>query len=213
MTLRSEAEEHLQIIRSLMERATIYRAISAPSALAGGLLSVVAAAIFQMPFSLRSEEFSGSERVFLIVWALVLALTAGINTWILWREAKRRGDQFISPGMKLALKALLPSGCAAAFVTLWFVTSGISVCLPIFWMLFYGTGLLATSHFAPRSIAILGWAFALASFTIGTFFFCGSWVFERQFSYSLPSASLLMGATFGLFHLIYAGCIWQKKQP
>ena len=212
MTLRSEAEEHLQIIRSLMERATIYRAISAPSALAGGLLSVVAAAIFLVPSSLRSEESHGSEWFFLVVWALVLALTAAINTWILWRDAKRRGDQFVSPGMKLALKALLPSVCAGAFVTLWFATSGIPVCLPIFWMLFYGTGLLATSHFAPRSIAILGWAFMLASFAVGTFFFCGPWVFERQFFYSLPSASLLMGATFGLFHLIYAGCTWQRKQ-
>ena len=38
------AEEHLRAIRLLMERATIYRAISAPTALVGGLLSVGLAA-------------------------------------------------------------------------------------------------------------------------------------------------------------------------
>ena len=39
MPTRSEAEEHLRVIRSLMEKATIYRAISAPTALLGGVLS------------------------------------------------------------------------------------------------------------------------------------------------------------------------------
>ena len=38
MNERTRAEEHLRVIRSLMERATIYRAISAPTALVGGLL-------------------------------------------------------------------------------------------------------------------------------------------------------------------------------
>ena len=40
---RSNAEEDLRIIRTLMERATIYRAISAPTALVGGLLAILAA--------------------------------------------------------------------------------------------------------------------------------------------------------------------------
>ncbi len=40
MATHSEAEEHLRVIRSLMERGTIYRAISAPVALAGGLCSI-----------------------------------------------------------------------------------------------------------------------------------------------------------------------------
>ena len=36
MNERLAAEEHLRVIRSLMERATVYRAISAPTALVGG---------------------------------------------------------------------------------------------------------------------------------------------------------------------------------
>ena len=39
------AEEHLCAIRALMERSTIYRAISAPVALAGGILGIVAGAV------------------------------------------------------------------------------------------------------------------------------------------------------------------------
>jgi len=41
---RSKAEQDLRVIRSLMERATVYRAISAPAALVAGFLSVFAAA-------------------------------------------------------------------------------------------------------------------------------------------------------------------------
>ena len=40
MTEPAEAREQLRVIRSLMERATIYRSISAPTALIGGLLSL-----------------------------------------------------------------------------------------------------------------------------------------------------------------------------
>ena len=43
MSDRESAEENLRVIRSLMERVTTYRAISAPSALVAGLLSTVAA--------------------------------------------------------------------------------------------------------------------------------------------------------------------------
>ena len=38
----------------------------------------------------------------------------GIKPIYLYRDARRRGEQFISPGMKMALRALLPSHLAAA---------------------------------------------------------------------------------------------------
>src|SRR2546421_298418 len=44
MDERLNAEENLRVIRQLMERATVYRAISAPTALVAGILSLLAAA-------------------------------------------------------------------------------------------------------------------------------------------------------------------------
>ena len=41
MTDQELAADHLKIIRSLMERATVYRAISAPAALFGGIIALV----------------------------------------------------------------------------------------------------------------------------------------------------------------------------
>ncbi len=44
MQTATEAEEHLRVIRSLMEKATIYRAVSAPTALAAGMAALIVAA-------------------------------------------------------------------------------------------------------------------------------------------------------------------------
>ena len=67
------AEEHLRAIRLLMERATIYRAISAPTALVGGLLSLVLSAamlVWQNGDGSRNVD----ARAFYQAWLLVLLL-------------------------------------------------------------------------------------------------------------------------------------------
>jgi hypothetical protein len=204
MIIRSEAEENLRVIRSLLERATVYRAISAPSALVGGLLSMIAGLVLHVLE--RRHPGSDHEHAFLIGWFIVLLLTGVANTVILWRDARRRGDPFFSSGMRLALGALLPNCLAAAVLTFVFWKLGIITCLPAFWMLFYGTGLLATSHFAPRSIVLLGWAFLLASFVSFGLLTGGS-------NYTLAHANIFMVLTFGGFHLFYAGSTWPRKQP
>src|SRR4051812_44632705 len=69
----------------------------------------------------------------------------------------RRGDAFVSPGMRLALRAMIPALlCGAVATSLWPLSG-----LPQMWILFYGLALLSTAHFAPRSLTGLGWAFLL----------------------------------------------------
>jgi len=82
MNQLDRAEEHLKTIRRLMERATIYRAISAPTALTGGLLSLAACAVLvlagdnsQGPYKLEWQD--PRPHLFLAVWLAVLLLTAG----------------------------------------------------------------------------------------------------------------------------------------
>ncbi|MHA3770675.1 hypothetical protein ACXR0O_03955 [Verrucomicrobiota bacterium sgz303538] len=211
MPTTSPAEEHLRAIRSLMEKATIYRAISAPSALIGGVLSLVASvalhSVFRTASELDPERFAGS---FLCAWLGVLVLTAIANTWILMRDARRRGEPFISAGMRLALRALLPSCLTAGVFTVFLTMLGEVFSLTPLWMLFYGLGLLATSHFAPRSIALLGWAFLIASFGNMIWFYMAA---SGSLSDVPVLSNILMGATFGVFHLVYAVCTWPRQQP
>ena len=234
MQTRSDAEEHLRIIRSLMEKATIYRAISAPVALIGGVLSLLTGCtlgwlgwrplyrdsvhgLFNYagtdPYKEQAiHHFHGT---FMGAWLAVLIVTLAANGLFIWSDARKRGDVFLSPGMKTALRALLPSMMVGGVVTL---VVGLHEFyypqLPIVWIVCYGVGLLATSHFAPRSIGIMGWAFLLAGLLIfmvqSALLASGEQVWtERLHTFELPNG--LMAGTFGLFHLIYAACTWPRR--
>jgi hypothetical protein len=207
---RSKAEEDLRVIRALMERATIYRAISAPAALVAGLLSVFAtAAVYlneQASFNIGQPL---GAREFAIAWLLVLALTALANAFFIWREAKKDGRPFVSSGMRLALQAIAPSLVIPAVFTVWFFTTGYKGAaeyqLAVVWIAFYGLALLSTGLFAPRSLVFLGWAFLVSGIALPAL---------RNVLANLPSSlpNLALGVTFGLYHLVYAICIWPRRR-
>ena len=142
-------------------------------------------------------------RLFLTCWLGALAVAGAGNIHFLRADARRRGEKFVSAGMRAALCALWPSYLVAAVFTILFWRQ--AEALPIAWMLLYGLSLLATQHFAPRSIVLLGWAFLSAGLLvlIGVV--------------SMPAGSdmrswgnLPMGVTFGGFHLIYAAFAWPR---
>jgi len=211
MNEQERAEEHLKTIRRLMERATIYRAISAPTALVGGLLSLVACGVYSAWISRHPINPGGSPKLFLVLWLLVLLLTAVTNTLFICIGAKKRGEPVFSASMKAALIALAPPFMAGAIFTYAAGTDwnpGLDFVMSVLWATFYGLGLLATSHFAPRSLALLGWAFFLCGIAgvilLGRL---GGLIVADGTSHA---AIFFMAVTFGLFHLIYAACAWPR---
>jgi hypothetical protein len=208
MIARSEAEEHLRVIRSLMEKATIYRALSAPSALVGGLLSLAAACGLAL-WQRRENALEISSATFASVWGAVFAGTAAVSLLLIQRDAVRRGEPFISVGFRSAVRAMLPAMAFAGLFTLAALArQGVQYCVP-WWIAFYGLSLLAMSHFAPRSIARLGWAFLLAgAVSVGGML---DIVLGARLPYFIDAPCLLMAATFGFFHLIYAACTWPRR--
>ena len=206
---RSKAEEDLRIIRSLMERATVYRAISAPAALVAGLLSIFAAAAIHLNVTNFSRGRPFGAREFAVVWLIVLAFAVLANAFFIWREARKAGRPFISSGMKLALRAIVPNLLIPAGFTVWFFATGYKGGaeseLAVLWIAFYGLALLSTGLFAPRSLALLGWAFLLSGLAIPAL----TNVLE-DLPADLPN--LAMGITFGLYHLVYAVCTWPRKR-
>jgi hypothetical protein len=209
MNDQERAEEHLKTIRRLMERATIYRAISAPSALVGGLFSVVVSILLfagshsYLPYTERE-----SQPIFIALWLLVLALTAATNSLFIIIGAKKRNEPVISASMKAALMALAPALILGATITFLLPpVDDFEVLVGIVWATCYGLGLLATGSFAPRSLIWLGLAFFISG--------VAGMICLRFFSVlstlsPLVLASLFMAATFGLFHLIYALCVWPR---
>ena len=211
-----DAQAHLRAIRQLMERATYYRAISAPTALTGGLLSLGTAAgqllhLRNPPGGVATGRADAAG--FVLAWGIVFLLTAAANAVFIWRGARGRGEPLVSPAMKLALAAIAPAVLAGALVG-WALTlsSGLPLLPALFWVIFYGLGLLATLPFAPRSLVALGWAFLLTGLTALIYF-----LYQGLLpSFDLPTpttayAPALMGATFGGYHVVYALCVWPRR--
>jgi len=213
MDHRARAEEDLRVIRTLMERANVYRAISGPTALVGGCLAVALTATIWVREHRWAESAPEvmrhiSTRGFAAFWLGALAIVIVVNSLFVWREAHRDGRPLISPAMKLALRAILPCLVLPAATTIWFFYDGYEfdneLLLVRVWIGFYGLALIATQHFAPRSLVLLGWAFLL---TAAAMMIC-----SRQLEdYATPLVpNLAMGITFGLYHFIYAACVWSS---
>ncbi|MEP7014243.1 MAG: hypothetical protein ABI925_02270 [Verrucomicrobiota bacterium] len=210
MDQRSKAEEDLRVIRVLMERATVYRAISAPTAIVAGSLSILAAgAIYWNNEGTPVFGRAIRGREFVMVWLAVLIMAAAANTFFIWREARKNGRPFISSGMKLALRAITPCLLIPMAFTGWFYSTGYlgaaELDLVVVWVVFYGLALLSTTLFAPHSLAILGWAFLLSGLALPALT-----NLIEYFSIDLPLVT--MGVTFGAYHLIYAVCSWPWKR-
>jgi len=207
MSIRTEAEENLRIIRSLMEKATVYRAISAPGALVGGIGAIVVAG-WGMWGSRMDGALSLPTAHFLAPWLGLLVAVTAMNFFLLARDAARRGEAFVSPGMRLALRAMLPGLLGGGLMA---VPFGFSVpdLLAVFWVLFYGISLLAASHFAPKSICWLGRGFFAAAVVLVASSLTGIPALES--SSPLFRAHLIMGVCFGLLHLVYATLTWPRR--
>ena len=206
---RATAEENLRVIRQLMERATVYRAVAAPSAFVAGLLSLLAAGAVYFNNEVKLVlHRTVRPREFAFLWIGILILAAVANGFFLWREAQRDGRPFISSGMKLALRAIAPNLLIPAAFTVWFLQTGYlgaqELELVTVWVAFYGLALLATSLFAPRSLRLLGWAFLLTAVATPLL----AEIIDRLTD-DVPDT--IMALTFGVYHLVYAVTTWSRR--
>jgi len=209
MSQLSRAEEDLRVIRTLMERATIYRTISAPTALLASLLSLLSTAIVYINNDVKLIFWRPvGPREFAFIWIDVLILVLTANALFVWREARHGGRPFISPGMKLAIRAVTPTLLIPTAFTIWFFKRGYlggqEQELVVVWVIFYGLALLSTTLFAPRSLVILGWAFLLTGLAVPV-------TINALDTLDVDVPPAVMGLTFGIYHLIYAVCTWTRR--
>ena len=108
MSTTEAALENLRIIRSLMEKAHIYRAVSAPAALTGGILALGACILPVSHALAKNTEAVMSETTFLTLWLVILGIASALNVLLLAKEAASRSQPFVSAGMRMALRAFAP---------------------------------------------------------------------------------------------------------
>ena len=205
------AAEHLQIIRTLMERSALYRRALAPVMIMDGALGTVAAAA-------GIESGIRTAPAFIGYW-MVVAIAAVVGSFLLARrQALKDSEPFWSPPTRRVAQALLPAlffGFVLGMVLLLPRTAAhaamsaapeqVFVWLPLVWVALYGCALHAAGFFMPRGMKFFG-----AALVLGSSAFCvvtaPTWIFTPILGHGI------MGLFFGLAHLAYGVYLYFTEQ-
>lgn len=194
------AADHLQVIRTLMERSALYRRALAPIMILDGVVGVAAA---MLGWALKI----GSPRAFILFWAGVSAVAIGGSFLLVRRQALKDSEPFWSPPTRRVTQALLPplvAGLIIGAVTVARAGSGSDNpgslagmwWLPLIWVVLYGCAFHAAGFFMPRGMRLFGWAFILGGCGLFSAGFA-DWVRPLDYAHGV------MGLFFGGLHLAY----------
>src|SRR5262245_60998008 len=136
------AADHLQVIRTLMERSAVYRRALAPIMILNGALGAIGSMV---GLALEIE----SPRSFIVFWVCVAALAMGGSFFLVRRQALKASEPFWSPPTRRVTQALLPPLVAGGIITLIafciapsaprpFSYVLVMLWLPIAWVILYG---------------------------------------------------------------------------
>ncbi len=197
------AEQNLQLIRTLMERSTLYRRALAPMLLLAGICATLAAPI---GWAWRGMEGHMSDREFVLFWSAICAVVLIGSFLLARRQAMRDREPFWSPPLRRVTQAMLPATAVAAAWTLYALrndagTSDLQTQCVVVWSVLYGCALHAAGMFAPRTLRRAGWLFIAAGVAIG--------LFENHFN---SSPNVWMGLVFGGLHLAGAAYLFLTEK-
>jgi hypothetical protein len=198
------ASEHLQVIRTLMERAAVYRRALAPVTLTTGIIGMAAAGVGWW------QAFNSS-RAFGLYWGLVSLITIATAFVVMRRQALRDGEAFWSPPTRRVTQAMIPPLFAgwitivAIFLPRWGDTLQ-AWWLPPLWMILYGCAIHAAGFFMPRGMKLFGWIFIAAGCLLFLFLSNPNGVPPMRWCH------LVMGITFGGFHFAYGAYLYLTEK-
>jgi hypothetical protein len=182
------AEHTLETIRTLMERSQRYEHISGYSGLVAGAVTLAGCVILRL--GLLPLAFPAN---FIVVWSAVFGIAFASHLVLTFGRARQRGEPVWSRQARTVLLAVLPAFSAALVFTALIWRIGRPDLLPALWLTLYGCGVLATSFFAPRSIAWLG----------GTCFALG--ILGLLVPHTYPILTMAIG--FGITHIGFGAAV------
>lgn len=177
--LHERALDDLRYIRSAVENAGPFTAVSGVGGVLMGTIGLAATA-------LAAYEVARPER-WLSIWiaAAVVAAIAGVFGMV--RKSRSTGASLLSgPARRFAL-AFFPAIAVGGALTVALAMRGTYDLLPPLWLLLYGVAVTASGAFSVRVVPFMG----LALLSIGVVAFFVPFAF----------ANLLLGAGFGLVHV------------
>jgi len=187
------AAEHLQVIRTLMERSALYRRTLAPIMLYVGSVGTLAS-VGGIALGIVAL------RVF-CAWWLGAALVALAGAFVIARrQSVEDGEPFWSPPTRRVTQAIMPPLAAGLLLSLAWVVVEPAPPRGLFVLsnaLFYGCAVHAAGFFMPRGMKLFGWVLIVLA---------GAALLGMPLVEPAPGPRLdhaLMGGLFGVLHLAY----------
>jgi len=178
--LHARAMDNLAFIRSTMENAGAFTAVSGWGMVIVGFLAIAASFI---------AAAQPSAARWLDVWLALATVGIVVQLWAMLAKARSAGIPLLSgPGRKFVL-AVSPPLLAGAVLTIVLHRAGLTAVLPGLWLLLYGAAVAAGGAFSVEIVPVMGLCFlaagALALFT------------------PLAWNDWILGAAFGGFHIAF----------
>ena len=185
--LGDRAIDNLQFIRETMARSTQFTAVPGYGGMLMGATAVVAAYI-------------ASRQVYLVdslaTWLGEACLAFAIGLLAMWQKSRIDDTSLLSgPGRKFAM-SFAPPLIAGVAVVLGIWKYGDYQAMPAICMLTYGAAVVCGGAFSVRVVPVMGWCFMAL----------GAIAFVLPPSYG----NLMMGASFGVLHIIFGAVIAKK---
>lgn len=195
----NQAAEHLQVIRTLMERSALYRRALAPIMTFCGVVGVSGGVTGHL---LRI----GTPLHFVLFWFGVAVIALGGAFFLVRRQALKDSEPFWSPPTRRVTQALVPpffvGVVMGGIVSLVDANAHPEPALILSWCWAYGCAIHSAGFFMPRGVKWFGWLFILTGTVLALLLYVGLLVGELAINLKI-SPHLLMGGLFGGLHLAY----------
>jgi hypothetical protein len=187
VNISDRALDNLKFIRETMERSTHFTAVPGYGGMLMGATAVVAAYIAQQQPYLRD---------WLVVWLTEAGLAFAIGLLAMWQKSKLSGTSLVSvPARKFAYGFAPPLAAGVAVTLGMWRYEHYEMMAPV-WMLLYGAAVATGGAFSVRLVPVMGWVFIML----------GAVAFALPASYG----NIMMGASFGLTHIVFGAVIAKR---
>lgn len=187
VNLGDRAIDNLQFIRETIARSTQFTAVPGYGGILMGVTAIVASYIAQSQPYLRD---------WLIVWLTEACLAFAIGLLAMWQKSRIVGASLVSvPARKFAM-SFAPPLVSGIVITLGLWRYEHYEVMASVWMTAYGAAVVCGGAFSVRVVPVMGWCFI----AIGAL------------AFALPAVygNVLMGASFGLLHIIFGAIIARR---
>ena len=187
VNIGDRAIDNVRYIREMMERSASFTAVPGYGGVLMGVTAVAAAYISNRQVYMVDA---------LAVWLVEACLAFAIGLLAMWQKSKISGGSLLStPARKFAL-GFAPPLVVGVIVVLGLWKNGHYYVMAPVCITAYGAAVVCGGAYSARPVPVMGWCFIAL----------GAVAFALPTSYG----NLMMGASFGLLHIVFGAVIARR---